>query len=310
MRTARHRVFWLAAVFFALALGLVAGSGVLNGAVLHRLPGTDAALQQRVAGLEAQNKTLGEKLIAANQFDAQMSGRILRDTLAGTSVVLFRTPDAEDSDVDAVARLVGRAGGKVTGTVGLSREFVGAGSPEKLRSVVDSPIAPAGTRLNAALTDPAARAGDLVGAALLVNRDPRIAPMDGAARRTVLGALRDTGFLSYGSAGAADTAVVVTGGALPDDAGGQGVTVARFAAALAPHGSGVVLAGRDGSATGVAALAVVRGDAALDAALSTVDDIGSEAGRITSALALQNMVAGGQPGRYGVGAGAAAVTVQ
>ncbi|MFM9033541.1 MAG: copper transporter [Mycobacterium sp.] len=309
MRTARHRVFWLAAVFFALALGLVAGSGVFTGATLPGPGGPDAALQQRVAGLEAQNKSLSEKLLAADQFDARMSGRIVRDILDGTSVVLFRTPDAQDSDVDAVARLVGRAGGKVTGTIGLSREFVGGDSAQKLGSVVDSPIVPAGTRLNTALTDPAARAGDLAGSGLLINRDPRIAPMGGAARATVLGALRDAGLLTYDSAGAADTAVVVTGGALPDGAGSQGVTVARFAAALAPHGSGVVLAGREGSSTGAAAVAVTRGDAALDATLSTVDDIGSEAGRITAVLALQNMVAGGQPGRYGVGAGAA-VTVQ
>ena len=32
----------------------------------------------------------------------QMAPRILRDTLAGKSVVLFRTPDAADDDVDSV----------------------------------------------------------------------------------------------------------------------------------------------------------------------------------------------------------------
>ena len=65
--------------------------------------------------------------------------------------------------------------------------------------------------------------------------------------RDLIAALRDTGFLTYEGdrIGAANTAVVVTGGALGDNAGNQGSTVARFAAALAPHGLGTVLAGRD-----------------------------------------------------------------
>ena len=55
----------------------------------------------------------------------------------------------------------------------------------------------------------------------------------------------------------------MTGGGLGDDAGNKGATVARFAAGLAPHGTGTVIAGRDGSATGTAAVAVTRSDAAL-----------------------------------------------
>ena len=34
----------------------------------------------------------------------------MRDALVGKSVLLIRTPDAEDDDVDAVSRLVGQAG--------------------------------------------------------------------------------------------------------------------------------------------------------------------------------------------------------
>jgi hypothetical protein len=127
----------------------------------------------------------------------------------------------------------------------------------------------------------------------------------------VLAALRDTGFLSYKDerVGAADTALVVTGGALGDDAGNQGATVARFAAALAPHGSGTLLAGRDGSATGTAAVAVSRADSGMAAAVSTVDDIGAESGRITAVLGLQQLISGGRPGQYGIGHGATAVTI-
>jgi hypothetical protein len=127
----------------------------------------------------------------------------------------------------------------------------------------------------------------------------------------VLAALRDTGFLTYQGdhLGAANTAVVITGGALGDDAGNQGSTVARFAAGMAPHGSGTVLAGRDGSATGTSALAVTRSDAGMAADVTTVDDIGSESGRITTVLALQNLINGASSGKFGTGPGSASVTV-
>ncbi len=135
--------------------------------------------------------------------------------------------------------------------------------------------------------------------------------MDDIQRQTVLAALRDTGFITYDNDrfGAANTALIVTGGPLGADAGNQGATVARFAAAMAPRGSGTVLAGRDGSASGTAALSVVRSDAGMSSAVSTVDDVGSESGRITAVLALQDMVKGGSSGQYGIGQGATAVTI-
>ncbi len=96
---------------------------------------------------------------------------------------------------------------------------------------------------------------------------------------------------------------------LGDDAGNRGSTVARFAAGLAPHGAATVLAGRDGSATGTAAVAVTRSDAALSSAVTTVDDVNAESGRITSVLALADLVRGGKPGQFGIGQGASSVTV-
>jgi hypothetical protein len=103
--------------------------------------------------------------------------------------------------------------------------------------------------------------------------------------------------------------LIVTGGSLGDDAGNRGSSVARFAAGLAPHGAGTVLAGRDGSASGTAAVAVTRSDAALTTAVATVDDVDSVSGRITSVLALGDLVNGGRPGQYGIGQGATSVTI-
>ena len=311
MISLRSHAISLAAVFLALAIGVALGSGLLSNTVLSGLQDDKHELQDQIDTLTDDKNALNEKLSAAGEFDASMAPRILGDSLAGKSVVLFRTPDAADDDVEGLARLVADAGGSVTGTVDLTPEFVNANSAEKLLSVVNSPIVPAGKQLSTTSVDQGSQAGDLLGISLLINRDPKVSVVDEAQRETVLATLRDTGFLTYGNQTipAANTALVVTGGPLAEEAGNQGATVARFAAGMAPHGSGTVLVGRDGSSSGTAAVAVARSDASLSTAVSTVDDIDSESGRITSVLALGDLLAGGKPGQYGIGQGAASVTI-
>jgi hypothetical protein len=178
-------------------------------------------------------------------------------------------------------------------------------------SVVNSPIVPAGRALSTKLVDQGSQAGDLLGIALLRGRDPGAPPVDDTQRDTVLATLRDTGFVTYDGAhvGAADAALIVTGGGLGDGAGNQGATVARLAGGLAPHGAGTVVAGRDGSASGTAAVAVIRADAGLNGAVTTVDDVDDQSGRLTAVLALHELIGGGKPGQYGTGRAAGAVTV-
>ena len=311
MISLRTHAISLAAVFLALAIGVVLGSGLLSNTLLSGLRDDKHELQNQINALTEDKNALNEKLNAAGEFDSQMAPRILRDALADKSVVIFRTPDANDDDVDAVSRLIGQAGGTVTGTVGLTQQFVDANSAEKLLSVVNSPIVPAGAQLSTTSVDQGSQAGDLLGIALLINKDPAVRVVDDAQRDTVLAALRDTGFVMYGKQhiGPANTALIVTGGGLNDEAGNQGATVARFAAGLAPHGAGTVITGRDGSATGTAAVAVTRADAGLTNAVSTVDNVDTESGRITAVLALQDLIKGAKPGQYGIGQGASSVTI-
>ncbi|OCB26078.1 channel-forming protein [Mycobacterium malmoense] len=312
MISLRQHALSLAAVFLALAVGVVLGSGLLSDTLLSSLRDEKRDLHTQIDGLNDQKNVLNEKLGAANSFDTQLAGRMVHDALGGKSVVVFRTPDAHDDDVAAVTKFIGQAGGAVTGTVSLTNEFVEANSAEKLQTVVNSSILPAGQQLSTKLVDQGSQAGDLMGIALLINANPAVPPVDEAQRDTVLAALRDTGFITYQPAehmGAANAALIVTGGALPQDAGNRGVSVARFAAAMAPHGSGTLLAGRDGSATGAAAVAVARADAAMNSAVSTVDDVDTAPGRITAVLGLHDLVNGGHAGQYGTGHGATSITV-
>ena len=90
--------------------------------------------------------------------------------------------------------------------------------------------------------------------------------------------------------------------------GNRGAVVARFAGALDSRGAGAVLAGRPASAQGNGPVAVARADAALSAALTTIDNVDREAGKITVPLALQEQLNGGA-GRYGTGPDTTGVTV-
>jgi hypothetical protein len=301
----------LAAVFLALAVGVVLGSGLLSNTMVSGLRDQTRNLHNEVNGLTEQKSRLDAKLVSANDFDAQMAGRMVHDALNGKSLVIFRAPDARDDDVDAVAKIVTQAAGTVTGTVTLTQEFVDANSAEKLHSVFNSAVLPAGAQLSTKLVDQGSQAGDLLGIALLINRDPAVPPVDDGQRDTVLAALRDTGFIGYGNQhmGASNAAVVITGGALPNDAGNQGVSVARFAAALAPHGSGVLLAGRDGCSDMPAAVGVARADASVTPVISTVDNLDAESGRVTAVLGVADLINGGRTGQYGTGHRSTGLTV-
>ncbi|MCV7379938.1 channel-forming protein [Mycobacterium alsense] len=312
MISLRQHALSLAAVFLALAVGVVLGSGFLSDSLLSSLRAEKRDLYTQISGLNDQKNVLNQKLAAANNFDNQLAGRIVHDALGGKSVVVFRTPDAKDDDVAAVTKFIGQAGGTVSGTVSLTQEFVDANSAEKLRTVVNSSVLPAGQQLSTKLVDQGSQAGDLLGIALLISADPALPPVGDPERDTVLASLRETGFITYQPAdhvAAANAALVVTGGALPQDAGNQGVSVARFSAALAPHGSGTLLAGRDGSATGGAAVAVTRADPGMSSAISTVDDVDAAPGRITAVLGLHDLINGGHVGQYGTGHGASSITV-
>ena len=311
MISLRQHAISLAAVFLALAVGVVLGSGFLSNTLVSGLRDETRNLHNEINGLNDQKAQLNAKLGSANAFDTQMAGRIVHDALNGKSLVIFRAPDAKDDDVDAVAKIVTQAGGAVTGTVTLTQEFVDANSAEKLHSVVNSSVLPAGAQLSTKLVDQGSQAGDLLGIALLINRDPAVPPVDDGQRDTVLAALRDTGFIGYGNQhiGASNAAAVITGGSLNNDAGNQSVSVARFAAALAPHGSGVMLAGRDGSSDGPAAVGVARADASVTPVISTVDNLDAASGRVTAVLGVADLINGGRTGQYGTGHRTTGLTV-
>ena len=111
MISIRQHAISLAAVFLALAVGVLLGSGVLSNTMLSGLRNESRNLHDQITALNDQKNVLNGKLASANAFDARMAGRMVHDALNGKSVLIFRAPDAKDDDVDAVSKIVGQAGG-------------------------------------------------------------------------------------------------------------------------------------------------------------------------------------------------------
>lgn len=307
----RHHAVSLVAVFLALAVGIVLGSGVLADSVVTGLRDDKADLRHEVQEAEDHGSRLEAQLLAADGFDAAVGPRIVRDELQERTVLLVTTPDAAPEDVDALARTVDDAGGRVTARIALTDSFVDAAGADQLRTTVTN-VVPAGVELQTGAVDPGSLAGDLLGAVLLVDPatgQPRSSPEE---RTLALTTLRSGGFVTYedDQVEPAQAALVVTGvhAGGEEHGGNRGSLIARFAGVVDSRGAGAVLAGRPGAAEGNGPIAVVRADAALAAGLSTVDNLDRESGRLTTILALREQLDGGT-GRYGTGPSATAVTV-
>ncbi|MGW6375094.1 copper transporter [Rhodococcus sp. NPDC055112] len=312
MISMRQHAISIAAIFLALAVGVVLGSGTLSGGLLSGLRDDKSELQGQVNALQETNNQLEQQLNSADGFDAAVSGRVVHDALAQRTVILVTSPDADPGDLEGVTRMIGAAGGSVTGRVSLTDSFVDAANGDQLRTTITNVI-PAGVQLRTGAVDQGSLAGDLLGSVLLLNAQnaqPQSTPEELAL---ALETLRSGGFIAYdnGTVKPAQLALVLTGsGKAPDgsEGGNRGAIIARFAGAMDSRGAGTVLAGRPGAAAGNGPIAVVRSDTALSSGVTTVDNVDREAGRITTVLGLQEQLAG-QAGRYGTGPNATAITV-
>jgi hypothetical protein len=305
----RYHVISIGAVFLALALGVVLGSTTLSDSLLAGLSGQQARLGERVSDLQARQAGLDAKLSDADRFATGVGPLAARGLLTQRTITLISTPDAGQSDQDAVRTLLEAAGARVTGQLRLTDAFSDPNRADQLRDIVTRLI-PAGAQLPVA-SDPGTLSGGLLGELLLVDRNTNAAQATPDERSAALTALASAGFVrSPGQLEPAQLALVLTGGAqtgaTPAD---RATMLARFATQLRRSGAGAVLAGADGSATGSGPVGVVRADSAARTVLSTVDDVDTAAGRIVTVLAVREQLAG-KAGAYGTAGNATAATPQ
>jgi len=302
----RYHVTSIAAVFLALALGVVLGSTAISGRLLSGLSANRDELSRQVSELQAERTGLRAQVADADVFGVAVGPRVVSGVLRGRTVVLVTTADASPADRDALSALLSSAGATVTGELQLTDAFTDPSHSDQL-SELCTRLLPAGLRLPTA-SDTGTLAGGLLGALLLVNPHTGKAQATAAEVTAVLAGLGDGGFVRAGpQVTAAALVVVLTGGAgHGNSSGDRAAILARFATQLGRAGAGAVLAGRPGSAEGNGPIGVVRADTAAASVLSTVDDLSTAAGRVATVLALAEQTQG-RAGRYGTGGNAQAV---
>ena len=295
----RYHVVSICAVLLALALGVVLGASSLSQTMLGALTSDRDDLSRQVGTLTADRDAVRAQQAQSDRVLAAAAPTLVSGRLADRSVVLLAAPDAAPADLEAVSGLVGQAGGHVTGRLGLTDAALAPDRADALRALVTR-VLPAGVQLPPT-TDAGTLSGALIGSLVTTGRGPESSP---AEVGTAFTALSDGGFLTPGAAPApAQVAVVVTGDgpAASPDAAGRASTLAHLAGAVRSGGAGTVVASRTVSGE----VATVRADPGLGG-VSTVDGVGTSAGRIAAVLAAGEQ-AQGRSGSYGTAPGARAL---
>jgi len=294
----RYHIISIAAVFLALAVGVVLGSTTLSRSLLSGLNNENEELVNQVNDLQTERNAQSARLADSDSFAASVGPMAVQGQLAQRTVVLVTTADATPADRDALKTLIGNAGGSVTGELQLTEAFSDPRKADQLKDIVVR-LLPAGVQLPTA-SDPGTLAGGLLGPLLLINKANNKPQASADETAAALSGLTQGGFIKASQGiQPAQLAIVLTGGAAKGDgAGDRAATVARFATQVDRSGAGTVLAGGVGSADGTGPIGVVRADTSATSILSTVDNVGTPAGRVVTVLALREQLEG-TAGRYG-----------
>ncbi len=276
----RYHLVSVAAILIALAAGIALGSGPLDraGDTLRGAGGSSTADP------------------AVGSFEEGFAGRtasgLLKDKLAGQTVVVLTAPGASANEVDGVVADLQLAGAEIAGEVELTSKLLDSAGRQFAEGVAQQSAADVPGVADS--TDSYQRIGSALGRALLADKAGAV---DQPAT-TIRSAFTEGDLLTMTTAptSLATLAVMVTG---PRRAGtdDQGTVIAALAGALNDSGKGIVVAGPASSSTDGGAVKAVR-DGEFGTSVSTVDVTDTAAGRIVTVLAAAAQV-GGQPGAWG-----------
>ncbi|HEX2057244.1 MAG TPA: copper transporter [Actinomycetota bacterium] len=289
----RYHIVSIVAVFLALGIGLLMGSGVLGDPLLDNIRDRARDVQSFNDRLKDDVGELEHELSVARDFTVAVEPMLVDGRLAGEDVVIVDVAAGDVPLDELLDTLEDGAGATVSSILTLTDDFE-LGSQEDvedLASITGSDGEPEELRVEAAR-----KIGTELGALADVRRRS-------PARADVIDDLEDAGFLDVA---AEEEAVPVPAGAsLVVAASGSSdatwridevVTGLAHAAATAPGMGPVVVVETTDSAWGVAGS--VRGDGDLGNVIGTVDNVDRLTGRIALVMALGSPP-GEEPGHYG-----------
>jgi hypothetical protein len=298
----RYHLVSIIAIFMALAVGIVLGSGPLKGPI-------DETLSQQAEQLRQDKENLREQISALQrerQYDDDVTEAVTPaltgNRLAGKRAVVLTAPDADGGLVEALTASLRDAGAEVTGTVNLTNSWLDPGKETELTDAT-APFVVAGTRFPDG-DEPRQRA-DAALADSLLTTDAAAAGKADDDTRALLAALEELDMITVEGEPArpATLALVVAGPApaAPDQASAAKVSgLLDLAISLDRQGEGTLVAGPVAAAADGGLIAAVRRSGAARAEVSTVDSAPTTAGRLSVLLGLA-AEARDRAGAYGYG---------
>ncbi len=296
MITFRYHVISIVAVFLALAVGVLLGSGPL-----HAEDNTveEPKKDRRLAVAQARAASLEESLGFSDAYARGTAERVVADRLTDRAVTLVTLPGADQAVTTEVADAVALSGGTVTARVAVAEKLLDVAHRQLVAELatqmqpaaeVTVPVDGTGYERMAALLAHAVTAKEAEGAAVDAGGTTVLAGLDTAGLAATDGEVDRRGSL----------VVVVSGDPYgPDDERrGAGEILAALLTGLDAGSDGLVLTGPASAAADDGLVGAVRTDPAAAKVVSTVDVADRPAGAAVAVLAMAGE-ATGTSGHFG-----------
>jgi hypothetical protein len=301
----RYHLVSIIAVFLALAVGIVLGSGPLKGTIDQALTSRYEQLQKDKETLRDENAALQRENDYYEQAGEQTEPGLVVGQLTGRSAALVVLPGADGKLADEVTEIIESAGAKVSGRVTVTDDYLDPEKGAELDNLVTR-LAPSGLTFPADATA-SVRAASVLASAI-VTKDPLQANQADEPSAAVLAGLSELGFVTVNGdpSKRAPLAVVVAPPApqTPSDTTAHdNAAMLDLVGALDARDNGSVVGGPVGSATDGGLVSALRDAGRLAAAVSSVDSADTSPGREAVVFSLLDEIAG-KSGHYGFGPGA------
>ena len=297
MISLRYHVVTIVAIFLALAIGTLAGAAFVQPALQEELQNQTDRLQRNNDGLRAEVDDLRAQMTGLGDFVDAVAPSLTQDRLSGTPVILVTQAGVEEDVLTQAKAALDNAGADVLTTVSATDELVSEdpATQEQLATIVGEPTASAD------------ELPTLAAQALAQGLSPSTSVVGG----DVLDQLLSAGFLAPVGSGPSQSTL--------DEVGQPGQVVVVLSGGrgdeppLAPEAFAVPLVTRLAElnvpvAAGESLLSdypyvsLVRADGT-DGTV-TVDDLDRTMGGAALVLGLEDLIATGDGGAYGVKDGA------
>ncbi|HEX6921406.1 MAG TPA: copper transporter [Actinomycetes bacterium] len=304
----RYHIVSLVAVFLALGVGILLGSGPLDEQIQGTLQTQTDQLREEQQHLREEITSLNKEVDLGDDFAKEVAGPITANQLTARTVAVFALPGVDKGLVDETTKSLQNAGATVTGTVTLTDFYV---DPSKAQSPMEDlalRLVPAGVTFpkNASVMD---RVGTVVARSTVTSDPDQSTKVDQSAAELISG-MQELGALEVtGQPGRRAELAVVVAPPAPTDKNVKAETVDAANAALLSlttaldRGSrGVVVTGAKMSAAQGGFVQAVRGSSDQAKGVSTIDVADTPVGHIALVLALVEQTRGAA-GDYGAGQG-------